>query len=197
MGLFRRVFDHGHPFCLHCGKHDVHRGADGNHIQIDVVPDQLVCGNIDHAPFQRIGGANRRKPFQMLIDGADPEIASARHGDNRMGKAAQKRAEKIVGAPDMACQFVRRHIGMDGSWVDFQRGLVDVPDLCPHIVQNSGNRGHIRNVRDIFDPADAIRKDGGRNNCNRGILCTADGYLTGQPIATSNYKFIQCGTLQS
>ena len=102
MRLLGGVFNHGVALGQYGGHHDVHGGADGHDIQIDVGAGEAagLHGGIDVAPLGGNAGAQRAKALYVLVNGADAaEIAAAGHGDLGSAEAPQQRADEIVGRP--------------------------------------------------------------------------------------------------
>ena len=48
VGLLGRVFNHGVPLCQNRGHHDIHGGAHGDHIQIDIGAGEPAGGARRH-----------------------------------------------------------------------------------------------------------------------------------------------------
>ena len=73
---------------------------------------------------------------------------------------------------------------MDVGTVNLHRVAVHSADLRPQMLQDFQAHGHIGDLRQIFNPADAVHQQSGRNNRNSGILRAADLYFTKQGLST-------------
>ena len=91
MGFLGGVFDDGIPLGHNGGHHDVHSGANGYHIQIDMGAFQpsTLRGGIDKTALYYHLCAQGGKALDMLVNRADAEVASAGHGYLRLSEAAQ------------------------------------------------------------------------------------------------------------
>ena len=197
MRFFGGVFNDRRTLGPYGRQHNIDRRTDRNYVHVNIVADQLFCGNVYHSAFQRIGCTERRKAFQVLIDRAHAEIAAAGHADHRVAKPAEQSAQQVIRAADMPGQLIRSHTAVNRPRVDLNGRRVDLADFSPHIIQNPGNCCNIGYIGNVFDSANIIRHNSCRNNGNSSIFSATHDYFTGQPFATGNHKFIQRGTLQS
>ena len=143
--LFGAVFDNRHAAAKHCCEQDVHRRADGDNIEINVAAAQpalrgvgadIAAGLLDH-------GTHGLEALDMLVNGADTEVAAARHGNMGMTKAAKLCADEVIRRTDASDEF-------DGSSCVACTGAVDLEcvaavaaDLRAHIAQNLQQQPHI------------------------------------------------------
>ena len=197
MGLFGRILNHGGSLRLHGRQHNVHCCTNGNAVKINIGPCKLVHIHIDHPTVKAVCRAERRKAFQVLIDGAHAEIAAARHGNNRMVKPAEQRAKQIIGTADLARQCIRRNTGAQRRGIHLDGGTTNGAHLGAHVLKDMNHAGNIRDVRNIFNAAHAVRKDSSGDNSQSSVLCAADRNFSGEPVFADNQKFIQGITLQS
>ena len=136
--LLGAVFDDRHAAAQNCRKQDVHRRADGDDIKIDVAAAQpalrgvgadIAAGLLDH-------GAHGLEALDVLVDGADAEVAAARHGDMGMAEAAKLCADEIIRRADTADKLDGRGRVAGAGAVDLERVAAVAPDLRAHIAQD-------------------------------------------------------------
>ena len=96
----------------------------------------IAAGLLDH-------GTHGLEALDMLVNGADTEVAAARHGNMGMTKAAKLCADEVIRRTDASDEF-------DGSSCVACTGAVDLEcvaavaaDLCAHIAQNLQQQPHI------------------------------------------------------
>ena len=89
VGFLGRIFDNSSALRPDGGHHNVHGGAHGDHVQVDIGPFQQAVfrGGIDEATFHHYLSAQSGEALDVLVDGTDAEIASAGHGHLRLPKA--------------------------------------------------------------------------------------------------------------
>ena len=136
--LLGAVFDDRHAAAQNCRKQDVHRRADGDDIKIDMAAAQpalrgvgadIAAGLLDH-------GAHGLEALDVLVDGADAEVAAARHGDMGMAEAAKLCADEIIRRADTADKLDGRGRVAGTGAVDLERVAAVAPDLRAHIAQD-------------------------------------------------------------
>ena len=193
MGLLGAVFDDGHAAAEDCGEQDVHRRADGDNIEINVAAAQpalrgvgadIAAGLLDH-------GTHGLEALDMLVNGADTEVAAARHGNMGMTKAAKLCADEVIRRTDASDEF-------DGSSCVACTGAVDLEcvaavaaDLRAHIAQNLQQQTHIGDIRNVFDPARARDEQRRRQDRDRRVLGSGNGHGAGKLCAALNDVFDQ------
>lgn len=74
---------------------------------------------------------------------------------------------------------------------------VDGADGGAQLLQNLQNRRYIGNLGDIFNAADTVYQNGGRNDSNGGVLRAADLHLAEQGLTAVNDIFCQARDLVS
>ena len=138
VGLLGGVFDDGGALGQRGGQHDVHGGAHGDHVQIDVAPGRRPpLGDGDDSRSASVTSAPMaREALDMLVDGPDAEVAAAGHGHGGLAEAAQQRAQQVVAGADAAHQVKGRGGGVDMAAVDLHRVAVQHPDIGPQLLQN-------------------------------------------------------------
>ena len=77
------------PFCQNGGDHNVHGCAHGDNVQIDpAAVERLFGGGNDITADDLYISAHDIKTLDMLVNGADAEIAAAGHGNRCLAKSA-------------------------------------------------------------------------------------------------------------
>ena len=193
VGLLGRVFDGGGALCQHGGHHDVHGGAHGDNVQIDGRTRQTAApgGGVDEAALHGHIRAHGGKALDMLVDGADTEVAAAGHGHGSLTEAAKQRAQQIIAGADTARQIVGRAGGVDGAAVDLDGVTVQHTHLGAQLLQNGEEQRDIADLGDVFDAADTVYQQGGRDNGNGGVFRAADGDLAVKLPSAADHVFIQ------
>ena len=193
MGLLGAVFDDGHAAAEDCGEQDVHRRADGDDIEIDMAAAQtalrgvgadIAAGLLDH-------GAHGLKALDMLVDGADAEVAAAGHGDVGVAEAAKLRADQVVRRADAAHELDGCGGVAGAGAVDLQRVAAVAVDLRAHIAQDLQQQTHIGDIRNVFDPARARDEQRRRQDRDRRVLGSGNGHGAGKLCAALNDVFDQ------
>ena len=167
-----RVFDGGGTLCQCRGHHNVHGGAHGDHVQIYRRTHQTAAfgGGVDEAALHGHLSAHGGEALDVLVDGPDAEVAAAGHGHGGLTEAAQQRAQQIIAGTDAARQIVGRAGGVDGAAVDLDGVAVQHAHPGAQLLQNGEEQGHIADLGDVFDTADAIHQQGGRDDGNGGVF---------------------------
>ena len=174
MWLLGGVFDGGGAVGQHGGHHDVHSGAHGYHIHVDVgtgEPAAPGCG-MDEVALRHFG-AHGPEALDVLVDGPYAEVAAAGHGHGGLAEAAQQRSQQIVGRPDAPCHIIGGMGAADGAAVDLHGVLIQHPHPCAQLIQNGEKQGHVADLGDVLDAAYAVHQQGGRDDGNGGVLGTA------------------------
>ena len=190
MGLLGAVFQNGLALCHHSGEHAVHGSAHTDLIKEDVCAVELLGTHRDHAVVHAVLGTQGTEHLEVLVDGAGAQVAAAGHGYLRPAKAGQQSAQEVVAGTHLTGQIVR-HVGagqMGG--VDLVGVAVEHLDLRAQGAQDLQAYRHITDIRQIFDHTDIRRQNGSRQNADRRILCTGNGDLAMQGLATRNNKFL-------
>ena len=119
-GLFGGVFDGGDTVGQGGGHHDVHGRAHGDNVQIDRRAGEaaILGGGVDEAALHGHLRAHGGEALDVLVDGADAEVAAAGHGHGGLTEAAQQRAQQVIAGADTAGQVVGRAGAVDGVAVD-------------------------------------------------------------------------------
>ena len=185
MGLLGGVFDDGIALCHDGGHHDVHGSTHGDDIQIDVGTVQTAGfrRGVNKAALYHHLGAQGGKAFDVLINGAHAEVASAGHGDFRLTKAAQQGTDQVVGGTDFAGQFIAGPGRVDMTGVNFHSMAVDGANVSPQLFQNAQTERHIGNLRNVFNAANPVHQKGGGDDGNGGVFRAADFDLSKQGLS--------------
>ena len=166
--------------------HDVHGGAHGHHVQVDIgAPEDAVFrGGVDEAALHHHLGAQGGEALDMLVDGADAEVAAAGHGHLRLTETAQEGANQIIGCPHLPGQLIGGPGRADVAGVDLHRVAVDDADAGAQMLQDLQGQRHIGDLGDVLDAADPVHQKGGGENGHGGVFGAADLYFTKQGMTT-------------
>ena len=191
MGLLGHIFQHGLALGQHGAEHGVHGCAHGNRVKENMHALQAVAVHIDHAVFHRILCPQRRKGFQVLVDGAGAQIAAAGHGHLCIAEAAQQCAQKVVAGAHLARKLVG-HLGAGKiGGVDLVGVFIDQAHPGPQLAQDLQRNHHIADRRQVFDHAFSGCQNGGGQNCHSRIFGAADLHLAIQGDAAVDDIFFQ------
>ena len=91
--------------------------------------DEMLGLDMDLAVLDRILCTEGGEGLQVLVDGARPQIAAARHGDLPGAEAPQQRAEEVVAGAHLAGQLVRYLGAVKVGRIDFIGTAADHPDI--------------------------------------------------------------------
>ena len=188
MRLLGAVLDHGQTAAENGGEQNIHRRADGDDIQIHVAAAQtalrrvgadIAAGLLDH-------GAHGLKALDVLVDGADAEVAAARHGNMGMAEAAELCADQIIGSTDAAHQLNGSRGVARVRAVDLDCVAAIAVDLRAHVAQDLQQQPHVGDIRYVFNPAGAAHQQSCRQDRDRRILRSRDGHGAGKLFAALN-----------
>ena len=199
VGLLGGVFNGGDAVGQRGGHHDVHGSAHGNNVQIyrGAGEPAIFGGGVDKAALHGHLGTHGGEALDMLVDGADAEVAAAGHGHGGLPKPAQQRAQQVVAGPDAAGQIVGRAGAVDGMAVDFHRVTVQYADAGAQLLQNGEEQGHVADLGDVLDAADAVHQQSGGDDGDGGVFRAADGHFAKQRTAAVDNVFVQGSSLFS
>ena len=185
MGFLGSVFNDGVALRHDGSHHNVHGGAHGHHIQVDVgaLEPAVLRGGGDKATLHHYLGTQGGKALDVLVDGADAEVAAAGHGDFRLAETAKQRADEIIGGTDLPGQLIRGAGRADMGAVDLHRVAIDCTDVGPQLFQNLQTQRHIGDLGNIFNAADTVHHQRGGDDGDGGVFRTADGNLSGQSFS--------------
>ena len=197
--LLGSIFDGGDAVSQRSGHHDVHGGTHGDNVQIHRRAGETAVfgGGVDEAALHGDVGSHGGEALDVLIDGTDAEVAAAGHGHGRLPEAAQQGAQQVVAGADTAGQVVGRAGAVDGVAVDLHRVAVQHADTGAQLLQNGEEQGHVADLGDVLDAADTVHQQGGGNDGDGGIFCTADGHFAKQRMAAMDNVFVQSKSLFS
>ena len=120
----------------------------------------------------------------MLVDGAHAaEVAAAGHRDLGFTKAAEQRADEVVGGANFVRELLRDLGGGDAAAVDLDVAAVEKADLRAELLQDLEQRRHVRDLGNIFNAADTVDQKGGGNDGDGGVLRAADAHFTKERLA--------------
>ena len=86
---------------------------------------------------------------------------------------------------------------MDGVAVELHRVAVQHADAGAQLLQNGEEQGHVADLGDVLDAADAVHQQGGGDDGDGGVLRAADGYFAEQRMAAVDNVFVQGSSLFS
>ena len=177
MGLFGGVFNDGHAVGQHAGQHDVHGGAHGHHVQVDLTAGQTSAGDLgaDQAVAHIHIGAHGHKALDVLIDGPSAQITAAGQGHLGPAEAAQQGAHQVVAGADLAGQLIGNLTVADVGAVDVYGGAVDGAHVRPQLLKDLEDQGDVADLGNVLNTADPVHQQGGGDDGNGGIFCAADG----------------------
>ena len=127
----------------------------------------------------------------MQVNGTGAQITAAGHGDNSLTKPAKQRANKVVRGAHLARELLRHMIAVDVSAVDLHSIFIDQTDIGAQFLQDTQNQSNVADLRDIFDPANAVDQKSRRENGNSSVLCAADLNCTVKRLFAVDYIFLQ------
>ena len=195
MGLSRSVFNHCSALGKHGCNHDIHRGADRNLVQVDAGTVQPAVKRIGiHKTALDIDiGTQGTHALDVLVDGANAEIAAAGHGCLGAAEAAQHGTDQVIGSTDFAHQLKGSILAARIRTVDFDGIFIDITDSGTQLDQDGQKGVGIADLRNIFNTADAFYQECCGNNGNRSVFGAADFHLTTQS-RTAVYDILIHGT---
>ena len=197
MRFARRVFDDGAATRHGGGQNDVHRRADGDLIQIDLCAVQPAVRRvgIDESALDLHIRAHGAHTLDVLVDRPDAEIAAAGHGGLRRAEPAQHGADEIVRRADFPHQIVRRIRKPRLGAINLHRGFIHTFDPRAKPLQNREEHFHVADLRNVFQPADAIDHQHRRDNRNRSVFRAADfDFPVQRPAAANQISIQKCNT---
>ncbi len=176
MRLLGGVFNDGEAVGQGSGQHDVHGGAHRNDVQIDLRALQTAVpgGGVDIAAPHIYIGAHGGEALDVLVDGPPTQIAAA--GRRHLGgaKAAQQRADQVIAGADLPGQLVGDRLVAHVGAVDIHGGAVYCPHLRAQVLQNIQNKGHVADLGDILNTANAVYQQSRGDDSHSGIFRAAD-----------------------
>ena len=100
--------------------------------------------------------------LDVLVDGADAEVAAAGHGDLRAAEAAELRADEVRRSADAPHKLLRGDRIADVAAIDLHHRRAEAADARTHAVQDVQQQVHVGNIRQVFDPARAAHEQRSR-----------------------------------
>ena len=176
MGFSGGIFYDGSAGSQDGCQNDIHRCPDRHFVQIhlgSVQPAVTRCC-IHEAVLHCDIRSKRFHPLDMLVNRPFTEVAAAGHCRLRNTEAAQHGPDEIIGRADFSHQIKRGIMERDIGAVDFHCGIADKPDLRTECGNDGKEHIRVTDMRHIFNTADALHQQGGRNHCNSSVLRTAD-----------------------
>ena len=198
MGLLGGVLDNGHALRQGGGQHDVHSGAHGDDVQIDLPAGQAAPAGdlgIDQAVAHVHLGPHGHKALDVLVDGPSAQIAPAGQGHLCPAEAAQQGPHQIIAGSDLPGQLIGDLTVPNVGTVDLHRGAVDGAHVRPQLPEDLEDQGHIADLGNIFNAADPVHQQGGGDDGDSGVLGSADLNGSMERMSALNQIFGQSCTL--
>ncbi|MPN16089.1 hypothetical protein SDC9_163427 [bioreactor metagenome] len=130
MGFFCGIFHNGNAMRLHCGHHYVDGRPDADYVKVYVCAQQAAGLGADHAAVNGDLCTQRVEALEMLVDGANTEVAAARHRNICLIAAPEQRAQKIIGRPHRPGKFVRNLVAVHCGSINFEGIAGDTACFC-------------------------------------------------------------------
>ena len=136
---------------------------------------QVVAGVGDDVAVPQLNvGSHGAEALEVLVNGAVGEIAAAGQGDTGGAEAAQLRADEIVGRAEAANQLDGGGNVADVGVVDLDAVGGQAADGRAHIAEDIEQEPDIGDIGDVVEVADAVNKQGGRQDGDRGVFGSGD-----------------------
>ncbi len=191
MRFLRHIFEDRQALGFYGGEHDVDGRADGDDVEIDVPPEEVLGLDADKAVPDVDGRAQRLKTLDMLVDRADAEVASAGQGNVRLAEPSHQRAEKVIGGPELAGEILRHLVGAQVARINEDGGAADGANRRAHDGQDFKQMVDIADFGYIFKETGPLRKNGCRDNGDGGVFCPADGDFPAKRFSAVDDIFLQ------
>ena len=194
MGLLGAVLNDGGTLGQNGGNHDVHGSAYADHVQIHMAAGETAVGGVgaDIAVQLIDTSAQGFKALDMLVNGADTEVAAAGHGHFGLTEPAQLRANEVVGSANTTHQINGRHNIPHAGAVQLQRVAGLSADGHAHVRKDLQQQAHIGNIRHVFNTAGAAHQQRRRQNGHSSVFRTGDGHGALEAFAAVDLIFDQC-----
>ena len=185
MRLFGRVVDEGLALRFHSCQHNVHRGADGNHIEENVAACERAFSCQHAADFFRFR-ADGTETLQVLVHRTGADLTAAGGGNPCFAAASQQGAQQVIACTQTLGVAVGdlHAFGRPGIHMHAAPGFII--HFCAQLCQDIRQGMDIFNIGKIFDGAGLIAQQCSRNNCNGGVFAAADPDLTFQCVSAGD-----------
>ena len=140
-----------------------------------------VCADIAAGLLH--GRAHRLEALDVLVDGADAEIAAAGHGNTRMTETAKLHADEIARGTDAADKLDRSRGVVRMAAVDLKGIARQTFDLRAHFTEDLKQKPNVRDIGDILYAADSVDQQRGGQDRDRRILSAGNGDGAAQTAA--------------
>ena len=184
VGFFGRVLDDGVAGGQDSRQQDVDRGADGDHVEIDVAAVEVLAVDDDDAVLDRRGGSEGPEALEMLVDGARADVAAAGKGDLGVVVFAKERAQQVVTRADMADVLVIDAGLADVGAVDPVAVAIFAFDADADLFHGVAESMDIADVRDVVDSDSLVGHDGRREYAKGGVFGAAYIYVSDKRVST-------------
>ena len=183
MRLLGGVIDGGGALRAGGGEHHVDRAADGGHVKENISADERLRLGDDRAARGFYLRAQRAHAFDMLVDGAAADVASAGERHAGAAKARKQRADIIRRCAHAAAQIQRHVRAADGTGVHLHDAFFRVPiHLGAEVTQRLRGNVDVLDVGQVLNHAGCAAQNGGRNDGHGCVLAAADAHGAFKPL---------------
>ncbi len=196
MGFPCGVLNYRHPTGLYRREHNIDRCSHRHHVQVDMRPKKIIWSHHgDHtAVIKAVLAAQSLEALQMLVNGPHPEVTATRQGHQSPSAPAQKRADKVVGAPHTPGHLGADNMGVNRPRINLYCVPVRVANRSPHLLQDICGVFNVGNIRQVLDTAGGVGQDHRRQYGHRGIFSAVYYDLAAKAATAMNHIFIQIST---
>ena len=192
-GLAGAILQNGLALGEGCGHQQVFGAGDGDLVEDDFRALEAVGAGFDVAVILRDFCAQTFQSFDVQIDGAGADGASAGKRDAGASAAGDQRPEHQRGGAHGLDQFV-------GGFGRGERGAVDGGAMLGASVAEFDFGAHggeqvargldVANLRNVFQDDRFVGEQGGGHAGKRGVLGAADANCAQQRLSAANYELI-------
>ena len=193
VGLLGGIFNDGHAVGQHTGQHDVHGGAHGHHVQVNLSAGQTSAGDLgaDQAVAHIHVRTHGHKALDVLVNGPSAQITAAGQGYLGPAEAAQQSAYQVVAGADLAGQLIGDLTVADVRAVNVHRGTVDGTHVSPQLLKDLENQSDVADLGNVLDSAHPVHQQGSGDDSDSGVFGAADGDGSVKGLTALNLILIQ------
>ena len=172
--------------------------GDGNFVErnfgaFEPIPFERISDGLDVAMLLRDFGAQTFQSFDVEIDGAGADGASAGQRDAGAATAGYERSQNECGGPHRLDQLIRR-LGRGeracANCCPMMGASVAEFDLSAHCRKKLARGLDVAHLRDVFKNHRFVGEQGCRHARQRRVLRATDADSAEQRVATSDYELI-------
>ena len=183
MRLLGRIFKDCLSLCQGSCHHNINGSAYRNHIKIDMAGHQVDRMGKHRSPLDHYLCSQCPKSLDMLVNGPAADVASAGKRNLSTFVFTQKRSDKIIRSSNSADEFIIHGNLLDIAAINPHRVAVHPLHPRANLLDSLKHHIDILHIWEIVNQDILIRHNGGCQNPQRRILCTAHGYISYQGIA--------------